>query len=169
MASVNFRHDDNLQTGLGLDAVAILGFGGHGADWDCHRFELFVLADGEKKITEKVVSGMANCSDFIMLKEDHTLGNLLSVYLKMAPHVLMSGYKIGHPNVPEVLLRVQTDGTITPREALVTVCKQLVAMYGQLGREFQKELALRQYADQGENAGGAGGSGGAGPSGQNGY
>lgn len=73
---------------------------------------------------------------------------------------------------------MQTDGTVTPREALVTVCKQLVAMYGQLGREFQKELALRQYADQGENAGGnpaggapGGGAGpsGAGPSGQNGF
>ena len=84
---------------------------------------------------------------------------------------------VGHPNVPEVLLRVQTDGTVTPREALVTVCKQLVAMYGQLGREFQKELALRQYADQGENAnpaggapgGGAAGPSGAGPSGQNGF
>ncbi|KAH6641509.1 hypothetical protein F5144DRAFT_619011 [Chaetomium tenue] len=97
---------------------------------------------------------MSNCSDFLLLKEDHTLGNLLSVYLKMAPHVMMAAYKIGHPNVPEVQLRVQTDGTITPREALMTVCKQLVAMYGQLGREFQKELALRQYADQGENAGG---------------
>lgn len=62
--------------------------------------------------------------------------------------------------MPEVLIRVQTDGSITPREALVSVCKQLVAAYGQLGREFQKELALRQYADQGENAGGAGGQNG---------
>lgn len=71
--------------------------------------------------------------------------------------------------MPEFQLRVQTDGSITPREALVTVCKQLVAMYGQLGREFQKELALRQYADQGEHAGGAGGAPGGGPSGQNGF
>nr|AHL18118.1 DNA-directed RNA polymerase subunit 2 [Mycothermus thermophilus]AHL18120.1 DNA-directed RNA polymerase subunit 2 [Mycothermus thermophilus]AHL18121.1 DNA-directed RNA polymerase subunit 2 [Mycothermus thermophilus] len=116
------------------------------------RFELFVLAEGEKKITEKVVSGMANCSDFLLLKEDHTLGNLLSAYLRMAPHVMFAAYKIGHPNVPEVLIRVQTDGVITPREALVTTCKQLVALYGQLGREFQKELALRKYADQSESA-----------------
>jgi DNA-directed RNA polymerase subunit L len=36
---------------------------------------------------------MSNCSDFLMLKEDHTLGNLLSVYLKMAPHVMMAAYK----------------------------------------------------------------------------
>ena len=36
---------------------------------------------------------MSNCSDFLLLKEDHTLGNLLSVYLKMAPHVMMAAYK----------------------------------------------------------------------------
>ncbi|KAL2268594.1 hypothetical protein VTJ83DRAFT_3440 [Remersonia thermophila] len=131
------------------------------------RFELFVLQEGEKKITEKVVSGMSNCSDFLLLKEDHTLGNLLSTYLRMAPHVMFAAYKVGHPNVPEVLIRVQTDGSITPREALLTTLKQLVALYGQLGREFQKELALRKYADQSENAI-ADAAGPAGTSGQNG-
>lgn len=122
------------------------------------RFELFLLQDGEKKIEEKVFTGMSNTSDFKILKEDHTLGNLLAEHLKQAPHVMMAGYKIAHPNVPELLIRIQTDGSITPREALVSACKQLVAMYGQLGREFQKELALRQYADQGEQGqGGANG------------
>jgi DNA-directed RNA polymerase II subunit RPB11 len=71
--------------------------------------------------------------------------------------------------VPELLLRVQTDGSITPREAVIRVCKQLVAMYGQLGREFQKELALRQYADQGAGAGAPGAAGTAGAGGQNGF
>lgn len=36
---------------------------------------------------------MSNTSDFILLKEDHTMGNLISEYLKMDPHVLMAGYK----------------------------------------------------------------------------
>ena len=67
---------------------------------------------------------------------------------------------VAHPNVPELFIRVQTDGTVTPREALVNALKQLVAAYGQLGREFQKELALRQYADQGENGDGSGAQGG---------
>ncbi|KAK4192987.1 DNA-directed RNA polymerase [Podospora australis] len=126
------------------------------------RFELFLLQDGEKKITETVVNGMSNCSDFIIKKEDHTLSNLIAEHLKQSPNVMFAAYKIGHPNVPEVWIRIQTNGNVTPREALVTVCKQLVASYGQLGREFQKELALRQYADQGENsnAGGQGGHGG---------
>ncbi len=107
------------------------------------------------------------------------MGNLLAEQLKQAPHVLMAGYKsktlartlylycrtlilmspVGHPNVPEVMIRIQTDGSMTPREALVRACKQLVAAYGQLGREFQKELALRQYADQGEQANNNNGNG----------
>ncbi|KAK1778371.1 DNA-directed RNA polymerase [Copromyces sp. CBS 386.78] len=124
------------------------------------RFELFLLQDGEKKIEEKVFTGMSNTSDFKILKEDHTLANLLAEHLKQAPHVLMAGYKIAHPNVPEVMIRIQTDGSISPRDALVGACKQLVAMYGQLGREFQKELALRQYADQGEQGQGGGANGG---------
>lgn len=76
---------------------------------------------------------------------------------------MMAAYKIAHPNVPEVLLRIQTDGTITPREALIESCKQLVAIFGQFGREFQKEFAFRQIADQGEQ----GNSSGSGQNGNN--
>ncbi|KAK5656301.1 hypothetical protein OQA88_4681 [Cercophora sp. LCS_1] len=81
------------------------------------------------------------------------MGNLISEHLKQDPHVLMAGYKIAHPNVPELLLRIQTDGTITPREAFRKVCRTLITHYSALGREFQKEFALRQYADQGEQSG----------------
>jgi len=123
------------------------------------RFELFLLQDGEKKITEKIFTGMSNTSDFTLLKEDHTLGNLLSEHLKRDRQVLFAGYKIGHPNVPEVLLRIQTDGSITPKEALIKACKQLIGDCLQLGREFQKELALRKLADQGEQGNNANGHG----------
>lgn len=40
-----------------------------------------------------VNAGMSNTSDFLLKKEDHTLGNLLSDHLKMHPNVLMAGYK----------------------------------------------------------------------------
>ncbi|KAI1342115.1 DNA-directed RNA polymerase [Xylariaceae sp. FL0016] len=139
-------------------------------------FELFLVneAEGERKITEKPFAGTSNTSDFILLKEDHTLGNLLAEHLKQAPHVLMAGYKgnydrsgqslilytsakrnkVGHPNVPEVMIRLQTDGTITPREILIDVCKQLIAAYGQLGREFTREYELRRMVAAGEQENG---------------
>ena len=36
---------------------------------------------------------MSNTSDFILKKEDHTLGNLLSEHIKAHPNVHMAGYK----------------------------------------------------------------------------
>lgn len=124
------------------------------------RFELFLVdeASGEKKITEKQVASMSNTSDFILLKEDHTIGNMVSEHLKQVPQVLMAGYKVAHPNVPEVQIRVQTDGTVTPREVFIEVCKQLVSAYGQLGREFTREYELRRMIaaeNQGNHANGA--------------
>jgi DNA-directed RNA polymerase II subunit RPB11 len=114
------------------------------------------------------VPGMSNTSDFILKKEDHTMGNLLAEHLKQAPHVLMCGYKgtsalvpieyarsqltvsiVAHPNVPEVMIRVQTDGTITPKDALVDVCKQLIGAYAQLAREFTREYELRKMVSAG--------------------
>ena len=52
--------------------------------------------------------------------------------------------------MPELLLRVQTDGTLTPKEAIVTVCKQLIAAYGQLSSEFTREYELRRMVAAGE-------------------
>ncbi|KFA68261.1 hypothetical protein S40285_01560 [Stachybotrys chlorohalonatus IBT 40285] len=114
------------------------------------RFELFLLADGEKKIEEKVYSGMSNTSDFVLQKEDHTLGNLLSDHLKSHPNVLMSGYKIAHPNVPELFIRVQTDGTITAREAFTSVCEKLINQLEMLHQEFTREWELRRITNTGE-------------------
>jgi hypothetical protein len=44
-----------------------------------------------------VYLGMANTSDFVLKKEDHTLGNLLSEHLKAHPNVMMAGYKSEFP------------------------------------------------------------------------
>lgn len=85
------------------------------------RFELFLLGEGEKKIEEKVYSGrvpiesiredladkmlgMSNTSDFVLKKEDHTLGNLLSEHLKAHPNVYMAGYKRWSPSPPNATL-----------------------------------------------------------------
>jgi hypothetical protein len=40
-----------------------------------------------------VLLGMPNCSDFVIKKEDHTIGNLVSEHLKKHENVLMAGYK----------------------------------------------------------------------------
>lgn len=52
---------------------------------------------------------MSNTSDFILNKEDHTLGNLLSEHLKLHPNVYMAGYKresARRPHLPLTRLTV---------------------------------------------------------------
>lgn len=108
------------------------------------RFELFLLQDGEKKITEQIDTRTPNSSIFTILKEDHTLCNLLRAHLLKDPAVLFAGYKIPHPLFAKVELRVQTDGSITPKEAVVACSKKLVSDLGQFSREFTKEFELRK-------------------------
>ena len=80
-----------------------------------NRFELFLLADDEKKVTEAPdtrelvhshagyvrltheTPGVSNASVFTFNKEDHTLGNMLRARLLQSPHVIFSAYKVPHP------------------------------------------------------------------------
>ncbi|KEZ39685.1 hypothetical protein SAPIO_CDS9631 [Scedosporium apiospermum] len=114
------------------------------------RFELFLLGEGEKKCEEVPFTAIPNCSDFVIKKEDHTIGNLVSEQLKKHRNVLMAGYKVSHPNVPELFIRIQTDGTITPKEALLSVLEKLLRDLNHLSQEFTREWELRRMVTEGE-------------------
>ncbi|KAL8716647.1 MAG: hypothetical protein Q9225_006039 [Loekoesia sp. 1 TL-2023] len=118
-----------------------------------NRFELFLLGDGEKKVTEETDTRIPSTSVFTFNKEDHTLGNMLRARLLQSPHVLFSGYKVPHPLFSSFILRIQTDGTLTPRQALVQACKDLVTDLGLLSREFTKEWELRKMVGESVDGG----------------
>lgn len=51
------------------------------------------------------------------------------------------------------ILRVQTDGTITPRAAVIQACRDLVHDFALLNQEFTKEWELRKMVgDSGSGA-----------------
>jgi len=108
------------------------------------RFELFLLQDGEKKCSEAADTRTPNSSVFTFNKEDHTLANILRAHLLKDPHVMFAGYKIPHPLFATFELRVQTDGQVTPKDALVACCKNLITDLSTLSREFTKEYELRR-------------------------
>ncbi|EEH04340.1 DNA-directed RNA polymerase II [Histoplasma capsulatum var. duboisii H88] len=113
------------------------------------RFESFVLLPGEKKVEVEVDTRIPSTAIFTFNKEDHTLGNMIRSRLITSSHVLFSGYKVPHPLVPKFILRVQTDGQITPKEAVITACHELVKDLGSLSREFTKEYELRKMVGAG--------------------
>ncbi|KAF4629905.1 hypothetical protein G7Y89_g8236 [Cudoniella acicularis] len=101
------------------------------------RFELFILGPDEKKCAETADTRTPNSSVFTFKKEDHTLGNMVRAALLKDQHVTFAGYK-------DFELRIQTDGKVTPKEALVNACKSLVSDLETLSREFTKEYELRK-------------------------
>lgn len=61
---------------------------------------------------------------------------------------------VPHPLFASFELRIQTDGEVTPKDALRNACSSLVAELGQLSREFTKEFELRKMvAGDGANNG----------------
>jgi DNA-directed RNA polymerase II subunit RPB11 len=93
-----------------------------------------------------IPTGVPNTSIFTFNKEDHTLGNLLSSRLRTKDHVTFSGYVVGHPLVPKFELRVGTDGSMTPKDAIIQVCKEILMDLDMVSREFTKEMELFKIA-----------------------
>ncbi|KAF2474637.1 RBP11-like subunits of RNA polymerase [Lindgomyces ingoldianus] len=114
------------------------------------RFELFLLGDDEKKVEFKEETRVPNTAIFTFNKEDHTLGNLLSQRLHKYPYITFSAYKVPHPLFAKFELRVSTDGTITPKDAVVQCAKDIVQDLEVLSRSFTTEWLGKRIVHEGE-------------------
>ena len=59
------------------------------------------------------------------------------------PQVLFAGYKVPHPLHPYFLIKIQTDGTITPAAVLEQACTRLIATLASLESKFKREFAFK--------------------------
>lgn len=106
------------------------------------RFNLFLLQPGEQRIEVQEDMRIPNAATFVFNKEDHTLGNMLRHAVLALPGVLFCGYKVPHPLEPRVLVKIQTDGSMTPSEALQQACTRLIVQVGSLKQSWAKEVRL---------------------------
>ncbi len=82
------------------------------------RFELFVLPEGRRKVDVAPDTKVAHAATFVVEREDHTLGNVLCRALQGQAHVVFAGYRVPHPLEHSFELRVQTDATTSPVDAV---------------------------------------------------
>lgn len=106
------------------------------------RFSLFILQPGERRIEVQEDMRIPHAATFVFNKEDHTLGNMLRHAVLTLPAVLFCGYKVPHPLEPRVLVKIQTDGSISPSEALQQACTKLIVQIGSLKQNWAKEVQL---------------------------
>ncbi|KAJ1647062.1 DNA-directed RNA polymerase II core subunit [Coemansia erecta] len=104
------------------------------------RFEMFVLPEGVRKIEILKDAKMANCLQFNIQKEDHTIANILRYRLLKHPQVLFAAYRVPHPLEYYVELKVQTTARTTPIEVVMEAIQSLMLEYGNIRNAFEREL-----------------------------
>ena len=105
-------------------------------------------AEPRTKLTQLALSGQPNSAIFTFNKEDHTLGNMVSQRLHKYPQVLFSAYRVPHPLFATFELRVTTDGTVTPKDAIIKCCQDIVKDLDVLSRSFQTEWLTQRIASE---------------------
>ena len=103
-------------------------------------FEPFLLLDGEKKINIVKDTKVPNATHFTVMKEDHTLGNLLRSQLLKDPQVICAGYRVPHPLEHKFNLRIQTTPDYSPQEAFTNAITDLLSEVSLLEERFKAVL-----------------------------
>ncbi|KAK7463044.1 DNA-directed RNA polymerase II core subunit [Stygiomarasmius scandens] len=125
-----------------------------------NRYELYVLDEGERPVEVTEDTKIPNAATVKIVKQDHTLGNMLRAQLLAMPQVLFAGYKVPHPLHPYFLLKIQTDGTITPEAVLEQACNKLIGTLSSLDAKFKREFSFKEVESSGTGGLGAGPTGG---------
>jgi DNA-directed RNA polymerase II subunit RPB11 len=70
------------------------------------------------------------------------------------PQILFAGYKVPHPLHPYFIIKIQTDGTMTPQAVLEQACTKLIGTMSSLETKFKREFSFKDV----EGTVGAGGA-----------
>jgi len=89
---------------------------------------------------------MPNTATFTVQKEDHTLGNVLCCQLQSQLNIMFAGYKMPHPLEHHFVLKVQTDKTTTPLEAVQTNIDKLIGDLSLLEERVKSEVRRVQLS-----------------------
>ena len=103
--------------------------------------------DEEKrlKLTYIPSASRPNAGTFIMMKEDHTLGNLLRIQLLRDEQVRFAGYRIPHPLKFETQLRIETlDSKHKPADVFLSAIDDLKLEVDEIEKAFEREVKERE-------------------------
>jgi DNA-directed RNA polymerase II subunit RPB11 len=68
------------------------------------------------------------------------------------PQVLFAGYKVPHPLHPHFLIKVQTDGSISPYDVVDQACSKLIGTIASLETKFKREFSFKDAETGGGGA-----------------
>jgi len=113
---------------------------------DTHIF----LDENEKKLAYALDTKIPDAGTFTIVKEDHTLGNLVRMQLLRDERVIFAGYRMPHPLELVMHIKIRTRPQISPVVALSDAVQNLVAEMTTLEQEFRQ--AVQSHRQQGDAA-----------------
>jgi DNA-directed RNA polymerase II subunit RPB11 len=116
------------------------------------RSECWRLNDDETKVSYASDTKIPNAGSFTIHKEDHTLGNLIRMQLLQDRQVRFAGYIQPHPLEHHIIVKVQTNGEVSPIDAVSAAVEDLTSELDNLKDRFQ-EGALRCRHEQDSSRG----------------
>ncbi|MEK6983114.1 MAG: DNA-directed RNA polymerase subunit L [Nanoarchaeota archaeon] len=90
--------------------------------------EIKILDDKKNKLIIEVKSA------------DHTLCNAIKTELWNDKHVKIATYSVRHPQISAPQIIVETDGEVSPRNALINSVQRLQKSNGKFRKELVKEV-----------------------------
>lgn len=107
------------------------------------------LSDGENKIYYEVDQKIADAGTFRLMKEDHTIGNILRHSLLRDTRVLFAGYRMPHPLDFSVRIKIKT---VSNNDCITVLCDSIdnvtteyESIKDQLQRQLNSANAGRDY------------------------
>ncbi|KAE8991120.1 hypothetical protein PR003_g21468 [Phytophthora rubi] len=102
------------------------------------RSDSYLLPEGAQKVTYEKDTKISNAGKFTILREDHTMGNLIRMQLLRDPDVTFSGYRHPHPLIHDITVRVQTNDASSPVEALANSLDDLSTEFDEIAQKFRR-------------------------------
>lgn len=97
--------------------------------------------NAEEKITYASDTKVSNAGTFTVNKEDHTVGNLVTQQLLRDPCVRFAGYKIPHPLIHRIDMKIQTTSSNSaPIDVLYNAVEDLMEETNTLERETKSAI-----------------------------
>ena len=103
------------------------------------RYERFVVDSDQLKIDFEKDTRLPNAGTFVILREDHSIGNLMRTQLHRDETVTFAGYRIPHPLEAKLLVKLSTNGSKTPIVAAKDAITQLKFQISGLNQSFSRE------------------------------
>lgn len=105
------------------------------------RLDAIRVPEGVKKVVATKDEKAANAYIYKVMREDHTLGNIMRMELLRDPRVRFAGYKHPHPLDNDILVRVQTAPGVHPTQAFGEAAQRLEVEFRLISSKFAQDIA----------------------------